>query len=249
MSSYLCPYAGILNLIDFDFNFYQYEDSSIVSEAHYSFSTPHTYITGKAVKDFYHIPDYMHSYFKANNLAFDNRNSVLEVFEGFIKGREDRIDFSRENGFTLCVKAHLQDTSNKIILAKGDLETENFYFILKQENGYLVFEYYLGDGVFTLKKEIKTEDVERFITHPVTFSIICTGSASPAFKIYRNNEFLVKGQSSHQTSLVATDYYLTNLLSTEVEVDKEVLQDVISISGPLEESDLYYINNLLDTNF
>lgn len=248
---YVNPYSGLLHLIDFEINFYNYDSvGTLVSKAHYDFRREYTYLLGKGLKDFYHIPEYIYSYFKVNNLAFDNRNSVLEIFEGYIKGREDQIDFVNPNGFSICVKTFLEDTEDKVIIAKGDVETEDFYFILKQKDSNIVFEYYLGDDVFTMEKEISYEERKKFIANPITLYVTCDGSASPTFKMYKNNELLASGQASKQTSLKATDYYITNQLNEDInfEEGRRVL-DLFSFSGVLEPSDIYYINNLMDTNF
>lgn len=248
---YLNPYSGLLHLIDFEANFYNYDSiGTLISKKHYDFRKEYTHFLGKGLKDFYHIPEYMYSYFKVNNLAFDNRNSVLEIFEGYIKGREDQIDFVNLDGFSICVKTFLQDMEDKVIIAKGDVETEDFYFILKQEDGNLVFEYYLGDDVFTMEKEISYEERKKFIANPITLYVTCDGAASPTFKMYKNNELLTSGQASKQTSLKATDYYITNQLNEDInfEEGRRVL-DLFSFSGVLEPSDIYYINNLMDTNF
>ena len=68
--------------------------------------------------------------------------------------------------------------------------------------------------------------------------------------MYKNNELLTSGQASKQTSLKATDYYITNQLNEDInfEEGRRVL-DLFSFSGVLEPSDIYYINNLMDTNF
>ena len=251
LSSYLSPYSGVLNLRDLDINFYYYNDFGFIKEqTHYKFIRTVTYTTGTTLKDYYHIPDYVYSYFKVNNLGTGNSNSVIEIYEGYMKGREDRIDLAFERGFTLCVKAFLKDLSDKIILAKGDIATEDYYFILKEENEAVVFEYYLGDSVFTLKKEITREEISSFVNNPISLYITCDGSASPTIKMYRNNDLIVSRQAPQQTSLNPTDYYLTNQMSPEIDTDADrIAQEVLGFNGVLEESDLYYINNLLDTNF
>jgi hypothetical protein len=249
--SYLNPYSGIIHLIDFETNFYEYNSvGTLIDKRHYDFKGEYTHLAGKGLRDFYHIPEYMYSYFKVNNLAFDDKSSVLEIFEGYIKGMGDRIDFVNPNGFTLCVKTFLQDTKDKVIIAKGDPKTGNFYFILKQEEDSIVFEYYLGDDIFTLEKKISSEEVNEFILNPITIYITCDGASSPTFQMYRNNELLTSGQASEQTSLKAIDFYITNQLNEDINFEnKKIVLDLFSFSGVLEPSDIYYINNLMDTNF
>ena len=68
--------------------------------------------------------------------------------------------------------------------------------------------------------------------------------------MYRNNELLATIQAGQQSTLVASDYYLINSLNPEsVLSDNRIVYDVLGFSGLLSDEQLYFANNLLDTNF
>ena len=248
---YIYQYTGTLRLNEYDIVFYNYNDSGTLSyKARYYFNNETTSLSTTLI-DYFHIPEYLYNYFVVNNLGVENDNSVIEVYDGYLKGREDNIDFSSGyDGFTLCVKMLLPDLENRVILAKGDLETENFYFILKMEDKKLTFEYYLGDDIITLFKEIKEDDESKYLINPVSIFVSCSNDASPTFKMYRNNELLATIQAGQQSTLVASDYYLINSLNPESALsDNRIVYDVLGFSGLLSDEQLYFANNLLDTNF
>ena len=256
LSSYLSPFSGTLNLMGFSIGFYRYNDfGRLIEQSLYKFIRTISYIVGMALRDFYHIPEYVYSYFKVNNLKRPSSDTTIEIFEGYLKGGGDSIDFNTSNGFTLCVKAFLRDLTNKVILAKGNFNNEennegNFYFVLKEEDNAIVFDYYLGNSIFTISKEIKREEINNYINHPITLYITCDNNASPTIKMYKNNELIASRQAPQKTTLNASDYYLTNQVSKELSIpDNRIVQEILGFSGVLELKDFYYINNLLDTNF
>lgn len=249
IGNYLSPYSGILNLDKFDISFYKYNDYGLIERnTHYVFTTTTSYTVGSSLQDYFHIPEHTYSYCKIHNLGFDNSNSILEVLDGYVKGRLDHINFSNAGGFTLGVKAYLKDTRDKIIITKKNDETT--YFVLKQENNAIVFEYNLGESTFRLSKTISREEVNEYVDDPIAIYVTCDGVASPTFKMYKNNKFIASAQASQLSDVDISDCYLTNQLSDETETNLEkTVQDIIGLTGVLELNDFYYINNLLDTNF
>ena len=250
LDGYTNCFLGTLPLNDFELNFYNYSShGELIERTNYIFNSVFT-IPGYTITDFYHIPTYNHSYFLVNNLCSLTPNSYLEILENYLKGRHDQINFNQENGYSLSMKVDLIDRHDKILLAKGDLETENFYFIFKQENNTLVFEYYTGNYMSPLSYEIPEERFSEFLNYPSTYTFTITGEASPTISLYKDNELLSSRQVGNKTSLNASDYYLTNKITADAEeYNFRIVKDIIGIDHALNSEQIYYLNTMLNTNF
>ena len=210
------------------------------------FNVPH-YDYDKELTDYFHIPYYNHSAYSVYNL--ENSNSYLNILENTFEGTEDSIDFANGYGYTLSVKAELHDAKDKIILAKGDVNTGNFYFVLKEENRSIVFEFYTGSEVITLSHYIEDEELGEYARYPLTFTFMISNETSPTLSLYKNNELLDQKQAGENTALIASDYNLVNILSTSDEDQEEkVVSDIVGMKGMLDEKELYYVNTVLNTN-
>ena len=245
---YVNPFFGTLYLADFKASFEQYNETGEVVESFNILFTSEEIKKYVVLKDFFFIPEYKRSYFTSNNLGSDTSESILTIFEGDLKGYEDRINIADPNGFSLCVKVNLLNNDDKVILAKGDLETENFSFILEEKDRKIRFTYYYEGGNQVL--EIDIADKITLITNPITITVTGSSEASPILKMYINNNLGDEKQVGTKATLDPYNFYLTNKLSNELEsYDKRIVQNILSFSGDLTEKDIYYINNILDTNF
>ena len=249
-AGYTSGFDGILFLDFFNLNFYEYNSfGRIVDQTHYSFNEATTTFN-LTMTDFYHLPDYDHSYFMSNNLEKLDGHSVIEVLEGYLKGQEDYIDFTDEHGYSLCVRVDLKNTDDKIILAKGDLKTENFYFILKLEDNNIIFEYYLGNDVVILSHEITKDEISDYTRYPITLTFTISADSSPELKLYKDNELLDSEQIGGNSTLNYLEYPLVNILSNDDEpYDQRIVRDIMGVKGVLTPSDLYYVNTIFNTNF
>ena len=208
-----------------------------------------TDIVDPGLTDFYHIPDYNSSYFKVNNLDNLDPSYSLEILEGYLKGRKDNIDFNNERGYSLNIKANLRDVSDKVILAKGDQASGNFYFKLKEEGNSIVFEHSLGNDVVSLSYQIPEDETSNFVNYPVTFTFVIDSESSPTLSLYKDNILLDSKQVGSRSSLDASQYYLLNtLLEEDKSPEEKIVQDIVGIGGTLTPEDIYFINTILNTN-
>lgn len=201
-----------------------------------------TEYVNKSLLDYFHIPEYAYNYFEVNNLGYDG-TSYLEVYDGDITGNLDRIDFNNPEGFTLCTKVSLLNTKDKVLLTKGSTQTSSTYFRLEEKDLKLVFSVFYDDATVVLTKDFSNPKIIRqYISNPINITITCKDNL---YKMYRDNELLV-------------EYFLPNPASTNINGmylmsnnDSEdcLIHDIISIEGALEPNEIYYVNNLLDTNF
>ena len=253
LSTYANPYTGTLYLDKFDFNFYKYSEfGALVDKINYNFaSTVTTYL--ETLKSYFHFPEFLYNAYRVNNLGSENSSSYIRVLDNFFIGYNDNIDFKNERGFSLCLKVDFGGDSNdgntKIVLAKGDLDTENFYFILKLEgNNNLIFEYHSDDRIFTLQKEISSAERDSYFNRPISIAITCDGAASPTFTMYRNGKKIASGQASNTYSANISKYTLTNTLSRYLASEAQnFIKDIICVEGVLSDESLYYISTILDT--
>ena len=251
IGGYKNSYSGVLFLDLYKFNFFEYSDEGeLLNERHYKFyEEVITYSEG--LQDYFHFTPYAYSAFRVNNLGEDKEFSKIQVLENFFRGGDDRINFGLDRGFSLCVKVNLKDASDKIILAKGDLETGEFYFVLKEEDTKLVFEFYTSDGnIFKLEKSIIPEEFDSYFNRPIILTITCDGHASPTFTLYKNGNVIASGQAPYTSALQASEAYLTNVTDIEEAADAvNTINDIIGIEGILTLQNYYYISTLLGTNF
>ena len=243
------PFYGSIDLYNTNFNVISYENGQKeVITTNYLTTT----FTNLSLLDYFHIPEYSHSYFLVNNLGTPEKSN-LKIYEGTLQGFYDRISFNNSNGDTLCMKVYLQNIKPKTIIAKGNMATEDYYFILKQLTNALTFTIYYSNTVITLQKEFDVTNIRSFVENPITITVTYNGDEySPEFKLYRNNELIDSVTSETQlTQPSIANMYLTDRLTLEDEPETEerVISDILFFDGCLGEDDIYYINNILDTNF
>lgn len=213
---------------------------------------------------YYHIPDYDHFFFKVKDLG-SSKIDDLEVFENSFKGFGNNLELSAAS--TLWLKVDLQNAKNKVILYKGNIQDEKTYLLIEQigdiernEEGGILSEYYAikcsiyyEDQTVVLTKEINTENIRSFIENPI--SLIITrddNETSPTFKMYKNNELLDAVTLPNPTNVVSlNNSYITNYISEEDKsnVEERVVKDILFFKGCLQADDIYYVNNIMDTNF
>ena len=251
------PFLGSIFLQNTSFKYYikdSLEDIVETNEINYLTSKN----TETKLLDYFHIPTYAYD---RNLITINNLNdetSKINIFEGTLKGGKDSIDFALPKGFSLAIKFLLNTQEAKLILAKGDLNSEQFYFTLEQsyrssadENNELIFSLFMPSGELTLKKELTVDVLEKYTKYPITVTITCDGNEySPEFKMYINTN-LVASYSYYQQviDLAIAKMYLTNRLSYESELtEDQIVQDILSFEGALTEEEILFINTILGTN-
>ena len=242
------PFYGQINLYNTNLETSSYINGTVTNRL-YNFLNEEVY--NKSVLDYFHLPVYAHSYFHVKNLGMEN-SSYLEEYEGAFRGYYDRVYFDNPKGFTLCTKVHLHDEKDKILLAKGNVESNEYYFILEQVNNSLKFSLYLNDATVVLSKEFTLQTIRSFIEHPVNITVTCDGNQySPTFKMYRNNELLDTSVLPVNSTRNVSDMYLMNheVLTENDDLEVHTVYDIIDFEGELNTTEIYYINNILDTNF
>ena len=242
------PFLGTIDLPSTSIVTSMYSNGTVLTST-YDFLSEITF--NKSLLDYFHLPIYAHSYFLVNNLGFDG-SSYLEEYEGAFKGFNDRVYFDNPKGFTLCAKVHLFDENNKILLAKGNVESDEYYFILEQRDSSLLLSLYLDDATVVLKKNFTVQNIRGFIEHPINITITCDGNQyAPTFKMYKNNELLDTYVLPTNSTKNVSDMYLMNheTFTEDDNLEVHTVYDIICFEGELTPNEIYYINNILDTNF
>lgn len=222
----------------------------------------------KNLLQYYRIPDLYKESYKTRDI--NNPDCFIDILEDTETGNKDFIDFSHEDGFSLCVKVNLKNSSSpKVILAKTDL-VNNPYFTLTYFNRTLAFSLYMEDQMFTVKKVVADEELSEYQEDSILLTI--TLDENKILKLYKNNELIDSFNGIFGTFKEASSYFLTNHLQDEVltsifenmhipdftteeyvELIKsntgKYTENVITVQGVIDEDDLYYINNLMDTNY
>ena len=222
----------------------------------------------KNLLQYYRIPDLYEESYRTRDI--NNPDCFIDILEDTETGNKDLIDFSHEEGFSLCMKINLKNSSDpKVILAKTDL-INNPYFTLTYFNKNLAFSLYMEELMFTVQKTIPDEELSEYQADSVLITIVLDKNKN--LKLYKNNELIDSFSGIFGTFKEASSYFLTNHLQDDVltsiceniyvpdtttEEYVELIQsnigkyteNIIAIQGVLNEDDLYYINNLMDTNY
>ena len=256
---YINQFLGTLHLDIFDINFY-YFDAEGFEKIHRQYIFTRA-LDGKlypSLRDYFYVPNYSFNYMKVQDFYTDDPDYRLEILDNKIIGLKDNIKLKDENGFTLALKVFLHDLTSKTIIGKGNLDTGSFYFtfeLLDKENptdlAKIKFSYYVEEGTkISVIKEIQNEEIGSYIDYPVTFFITCTGDSSPTLQMYKNNTLILSQTLESNSVLNPSLYPIVNRVDINEDVPTEkILYDIISFSGVLSPPDIYYVNNLLDTNF
>lgn len=222
----------------------------------------------KNLLQYYRIPELNKESYKTRDI--NNPDCFIDILEDTETGNKDFIDFSHEDGFSLCVKVNLKNSSSpKVILAKTDL-INNPYFTLTYFNKSLAFSLYMEELMFTVQKTIPDEELSEYQADSILITIVLDKNKN--LKLYKNNELIDSFNGVFGTFKESSSYFLTNYLQDEVltsicenmyipdftteeyvELIKnntgKYTENIIAIQGVIDEDDLYYINNLMDTNY
>lgn len=196
-----------------------------------------------ALQQYYHIPSIPSISYRCADI--NNPGYYLNVMDTSVKGNGDFINLNRSA--TLCIKAHLKNVENKIILLKQDSH-ENIYFIFKIENQVLSFTIYLTDTKIELIKELSIDEYSEYVENPILFTVTYNeDSANPVFSLYKNTELIANYDTPIGSLPDITYYKLSNFLPT-TENPEIYFSDIIFMSNAASASTISYLCDLLGTN-
>ena len=249
-------YSSILNLFDWR----GYEEN----EAAWSFShiIP---INNTELLQYYRTPDLYKNQYAARDLC--NLDRKIRFLSNKFEGNEDVIDFTVEEGLTLCVKVNLTDAEPKILLCKSNLVSD-FYFALTFLEQTLRFTMVSVDGSqASVSKEVSLEEMDSFTNEPITLTIFLKPQSGNwrYLQMYKNNEPIteenyIELDTTVDPTIFVLSNYIENMPTYEVDdgrggtITKTVepgryVSDIAVIKGIITDRDLFYINNLFDTNY
>ena len=194
---------------------------------------------------YYNIPKLRYNSYTLYDLK--NKEHELEVLNNGFKGNKDLINFN--NGLSLSMKVFLEDTQNKVILAKKTFY-DDVYFSLSLENHYLLFNIYAGSSLVKLSKKLELEEYSKYTENPILLTVTFNGDPIfPEFKMYKNNELIATSKNIYAKVSDLEDFVLTSYLNEDNEDKNIFISDLILIENEISQNDLYFINNLMDTNY
>lgn len=250
--SIINPFSGSINLGETSLLNEIYTNQGVLEDSFLTEFYNKDKFTSKLL-DYFHIPTYPQSYYLVNNLNVE-QNSYLEIFEGNLVGNNDQIDFNNPNGFTLYIKMLLknipsQEEGARLILSKKSSSSNEVYFTFTETTeGSLVFNLRFSPTVYlTLTAPSTIESSRKYLENPIGVTITCSqnGNSLSIFKMFKNN--ILVDQVTVEGSLYK-NLVQFNLMSQSSSENPYII-DILSFSGSLNENDIFYINNSLDTNF
>lgn len=197
------------------------------------------------LKDFYHFPINQYNSLKISNL--EDQNSYLKKNGDIFIGNGDNVDFSRTGGFSLCVKANLIDSKDKIVLLKVNKDSNIHLIKFEIKDLVLRFSMYSNDQEIVLQKKIVREDAHAITENPVLFTITRSkGTYSSTYKLYINEE--IADSTVVVPRALTQDFsggYLTNY--EEYKDYGIYVQDIVSFEGELSEQDIHFLCSVFNT--
>ena len=204
-------------------------------------------ISDNILTQFFNIPKLSIKNFKVKDI--NNTGADIEIFGDTFESNGDLISFNNENGITLLMKVSLVDMEDKVLLVKRS-PYDDLNFILKLQDQKISFLLYSEEGVVELSKELDVTEYDAYERTPILITVIFNGNfVSPKFEMYKNNELISTYEGSIGEFITVENPKLYNYMDEGTENPKIYVSDIILIEGVITQKDLYYINNLLDTNY
>ena len=243
---------GTINLLDWEVT--QGESSWIFSQLNI--------IRNNNLKQFYRMPNYPRSQYGTKDIC--NLDKKINFLGNQFTGNGDFIDLSNPKGCTLCIKVNLTDFEPKVLLYKSDLK-QNIYFSLTFLDQTLTFTMETSAGRVALSRLLDVAEYSSYTKEPIMITIaISRNGVSADLKMYKNNTLLAQEGSWMDEGLIVPDSVLSNYIQNMPTYETEdgngqkiiktiepgkYVSDIVFIEGSISEKDLFYINNLFDTNY
>ena len=248
------PFSSLIHLMDW-----------YVEQEENSWHFGHLSITNNTkLLQYYRMPDLNKSQYVVKDIC--NLNRTIRFLSSEFEGNEDLINLAYPEGLTLCVKVNLKDTESKVLLYKSNL-VDDIYFSLTFIDQTIAFTMVTKEGTATLYKQLTLEEYDSYTREPIMLSIILTPQYDTWYyaQMYRNNDPITESQyikldntidpivfilsnyiEDMPTYTIRDDNNEPITMSTEPE---RYVSDIVVIKGPISDRDLFYINNLFDTNY
>lgn len=232
------PFSATINLVDWDIS---------QGSTRWPF-TKEVILNNTELLQYYNLPDYNKNQYATKDLC--NLNRKIKFLSNRFEGNEDIIDFSYDEGITLCMKVALTDAEPKVLLYKSDL-VEDIYFSLTFINQTLTFTVAAKEGVASVSKSLTLKEYDSYVNEP----IMVTATFTPQYnnwgylQMFKNNAAITEPKYVQLSSTADPSMFiLSNYLTSSQHIGR-YLKDLIVIKGVISTEDLKYINNLFDTNY
>lgn len=216
-----------------------------------SFDTVSEEVRTTGTKDFIYIPELPY-----NSYAFKNLDNManFNVLDKAFSGNEesDSIDFNNPNGFSLCFKVSIADLHDKLFFVKRFGAVVYCSFALKNNELIFTLNTRNSQNPVVLSYVIQPDNHTSFTKNDVLITITASVQEDYVnFSMYKNNELLNSSLvQSPQFLDNASNYKLYNYSEdTPTGDEKLYVSNIVSFTGVLSEDQLYYLTNIMDTNF
>lgn len=232
------PFSATINLVDW-----------AISQGSSSWPfTKGVILNNTELIQYYRLPNLNKNQYATKDIC--NLGRKIKFLSDRFEGNEDIIDFSYEEGITLCMKVALQDAEPKVLLYKSDL-VEDIYFSLTFIDQTLTFTLATQDGYTSISKALVLQEYDAYTNEP----IMVTVTFQPQYdnwgylQMFKNNEAITEPKYLKLNPAADPSMFILSNYLTSSEHIGRFLQDLVVIKGIISSQDLKYINNLFDTNY
>lgn len=232
------PFSATINLVDW----------AISQEGSNWPFTKEVILNNTELIQYYRLPNLNKNQYATKDIC--NLGRKIRFLSDRFEGNEDAIDFSYEEGITLCMKVALQDAEPKVLLYKSDL-VEDIYFSLTFIDQTLTFTLATQDGYTSISKSLVLQEYDAYTNEPIMITV----TFKPQYdnwgylQMFKNNEAITKPKYLKLNPAADPSMFILSNYLTSSEHIGRYLQDLVVIKGVISENDLKYINNLFDTNY
>lgn len=193
-----------------------------------------------SVLDYYYFFDTPFNSYTINNLS-GLKGSTISYLDGSITGNVDNINFSIPEGLSLCIKANLQDSTDKIVINKAQVENSEVYFSFELQGLKLIFKVYYEDYILELSKLYTENSVKAITENETLFTIVsATANGLTTYNLFVNAEMVSSAVTTSESPIQALDYPLVNYSSVD-EVVNNYVTNLVSFKGVLNPEDIRYV--------
>lgn len=187
------------------------------------------------------IGETLNSY-RLYDLTAPEKTLYLDVLDGAFTGSDSIIDLSTPS--TLILKTNWADISDRVILAKVNLNSSDIYFVLQLENGSLIFKYYTEEESFSMSYELVPEVISKFLGDKALVII----RSENLIKLYLNLEELCSVNITEEVPIyIGDNFSLTNYIGSAEGSENFSFSDLLYFSKTLTSSEMSTVLRVLGT--
>lgn len=238
--------------------------SGVVQEYNEWLFGPYVNTNDSTLLQYYRMPDLNKDQYLVRDIC--NLNRTIRFLGETFESNEDLINTTYEKGLTLSIKANLQDVTPKVLLYKSNL-VNDIYLSLTFLDQTLAFSLVTKDGLVTVSKKLNLEEYDAYTREPIMISVILTPQYDNWFyvQMFKNNEPITENKYIQLDRAIDPSMYILSNYIEEMptyEVTDEsghtiiktvepgrYVSDIVVIEGVVNERNLFYMNNLFDTNY